>query len=102
MPWAWFDYNGYDFLARPYPMAVNGGDVFYAYDKSAGTFTLEYTQSAGADAARPTILYLSEEGAVRAEGLTVEAVPLEDGTMPGARYVYLYGAAGQHSVTAVF
>ena len=100
--WKWFDYIGCNFLARPYPMAVNGRDAVYKYDKTAGTFTLEYTQPTDFDPAQPTILYLPGEGAVKADGLTAEIVPLDHENMPGASYVYLTGAAGKHSVTVEF
>jgi len=95
--WKWFDFNGRNFLARPYPMAVSGTDVAYKYDKAAGTFMLEYIQSA--DIEQPTIVYLPREGVIEAADLTVEIVPVESESIPGARYVYLTGKAGKHRVT---
>jgi len=95
--WKWFDFDGYNFLARPYPMAVSGTDVAYKYDKTARTFTLEYTQSE--DIEEPTIIYLPRDGKIDAGGLTVEVLPIESEGMPGARYIYLTGEAGKHRVT---
>ncbi|MCL2106841.1 MAG: cellulase family glycosylhydrolase [Oscillospiraceae bacterium] len=99
--WGWFEVEGLDFLARPYPMAINGRDASYQYDKAAGVFTLEFTQTE--NNGQPTIIYLPREGKMEAGDLTVEVI--ENGherSMPGARYVYLTGEAGMHRVTVAF
>ena len=88
-----FEHPVVDMLRRAYPMAINGTDIRYAYDRQAGTFTLEYTQTQAGG--KPTILFLPAEGTVNAPGLTVETKPLADGGV----YVYLTGGAGAHRVT---
>jgi len=100
--WESFEFRDYDFLTRPYPMAINGADASYAFDKEAGTFTLTYTQPAGADPSMPTIIYLPAEATVTADGLTAEFVPLDSEHRPGAGYLYLTGKTGKHSVTVNF
>ena len=100
--WKWFSYRGKDFLARPYPMAVNGGDLSFAYQKDEKRFSLTYTQPEDADAGQPTILYLPLEGTVEAGDLAVEIVPLHSEALPGACYVYLTGSAGAHRMDVRF
>ncbi|MDR3314666.1 MAG: cellulase family glycosylhydrolase [Oscillospiraceae bacterium] len=85
-------------LSRPYPVAVNGEIVRFQSAPEAGSFTLDFTQSAATDPALPTELYLPRAlKSVEAEGFTWREEAIPGGT--GLRLLLTGGGAGEHRVT---